>query len=1383
MVTLSQQIKYNQLKYNTPTRTERVQAEYERIKDVRRQQVLQGEIEEKVKQYQSEFSGVTTVEEYSQKYSQLPEDVKQYFKTPQEVQVDLEQDRQRNYQKSLDILNEYKSNLDREYKDWESTLDYLQLNVKRARTDSERQRAQANLDKRTEQHYQTVDKLKAYIQSWEEGKNLIQQGYDFTAVQQQTYQKAFGLMTAKPKSVVEAESKAKQEYINEATATVINNYKLQLSEEYKNWDYYEEKLQQNLKNARTEDEKERAKTALTIEQARHEYKTDELKAYIQSWEQGKEKLGSGYDYKIVQKEIEKRAYGLMTEDPTKIILRLFEPKEYTSKEKEYNATFLDGIKKLFGRQSNEANEIKLQTTTVAQEYDSLNKALKETGDKSNFKKVMIQAYGGIKTGAKEFYSSQMIVKGGTIIPSWKKIFGTGKEIIDVNEQQITKFLDTYDISVRSPMQSLVFGFTPGQYKITKQGEYAGEGYYNVDETLSEMFVEKPKKFYEFLSSKKEEGLTKSAKERLEKEGLIPTEAQINRQVEVYNLSEQEKYNREINLQINTGLLKTQQDVDLWTESWQMQREPEFKKFTAKINANYATYWEQGIKKIGIENINRGYISTLNWENRILQDPLMLAYLGAFPKTKGQMATFIPKEFIIGYAGIKGGSLALKGASKVITKVGETSAKLFEEGILSKASKVAKYGFDVYLARYVLPPAKISIGGTTYKMQDWYKKLDTGGAYASDQWLLSEQVPKFILGTYGAVSAFKTTKNVTQEAWARARRDIGNVKIDLLDFDESGNLIGKRREFVEATKIYKGEAGKLPDEIIYYQSRLSKAGVFRVPKFSWTSPNTWGWRVRTEIAKLLKAEKLYKAGTIYKKTSVIPQSFMTPFGGAATPIHIVREVPVISTKLPNMNELREFKYRKWIDFLKAKGYKIPTSVYNPKLIFSDTIKTSKQLYPKLRATFERQFYNKYSKLFTKIIKETTIVKLKGMTPRAQLLYKDMFQTTAHVSRTGIKFSEKFVDAQGKQWNVFKIARRTEEEVRALEAKGIHLRGLARKGGVYTLPQTSPIEPSYKQMVNMFKSNKFPEYYVGLPTTDKSMAFMFSKTYTATEWRAYQKMISGKMSAKTYFEKYMVPSKKMQLVGTGELQMYLAPGTVGSEKYIITPAVKRAVHYGGGFKLYADARVLTEKELLHVFDGGLKVGKNIIKSESLLKANIKKMVGEISFSESSPYIARENLLLQYLYSGSKILKSKPSIPKSSKLNIPSYVLNEYRLSGGTTPTKPSGTSGSTGLTVPSIPSIPTIPSTPDVPSYPFRPRERPPTYIVPWIFDLPEGRGKRKRRRKKSIYGLYYLPSFTARALGLEPIKLSKNALKAERQAERLINKLESGLEIRRGVKFA
>ena len=82
--------------------------------------------------------------------------------------------------------------------------------------------------------------------------------------------------------------------------------------------------------------------------------------------------------------------------------------------------------------------------------------------------------------------------------------------------------------------------------------------------------------------------------------------------------------------------------------------------------------------------------------------------------------------------------------------------------------------------------------------------------------------------------------------------------------------------------------------------------------------------------------------------------------------------------------------------------------------------------------------------------------------------------------------------------------------------------------------------------------------------------------------------------------------------------------------------------------------------------------------------------------------------------------------------------------------------------------------------FRPPKLPviKTPIIPKPFIIPFLKGeitKRTARGSKSAYDLAYLPDFTSRALGLKPETIS------EKQAQKKLKKLLTGLEVRRGVK--
>lgn len=74
--------------------------------------------------------------------------------------------------------------------------------------------------------------------------------------------------------------------------------------------------------------------------------------------------------------------------------------------------------------------------------------------------------------------------------------------------------------------------------------------------------------------------------------------------------------------------------------------------------------------------------------------------------------------------------------------------------------------------------------------------------------------------------------------------------------------------------------------------------------------------------------------------------------------------------------------------------------------------------------------------------------------------------------------------------------------------------------------------------------------------------------------------------------------------------------------------------------------------------------------------------------------------------------------------------------------------------------------------------PPVKNIPFSFPFPQSSlvKKSKIKRQKKITELAYLPDFTSRSLGLKPQKIT------EKQARKKLNKILTGLEIRRGVKI-
>jgi len=87
--------------------------------------------------------------------------------------------------------------------------------------------------------------------------------------------------------------------------------------------------------------------------------------------------------------------------------------------------------------------------------------------------------------------------------------------------------------------------------------------------------------------------------------------------------------------------------------------------------------------------------------------------------------------------------------------------------------------------------------------------------------------------------------------------------------------------------------------------------------------------------------------------------------------------------------------------------------------------------------------------------------------------------------------------------------------------------------------------------------------------------------------------------------------------------------------------------------------------------------------------------------------------------------------------------------------------------------TTPTTPTTPTF-----KMPPITPVGFLFPFPTARSslKQKQREKKLMQELLHLPDFTSRAIGLEPEILS------EKQAQKKLKRVLTGLEIRRGTKL-
>jgi len=157
-------------------------------------------------------------------------------------------------------------------------------------------------------------------------------------------------------------------------------------------------------------------------------------------------------------------------------------------------------------------------------------------------------------------------------------------------------------------------------------------------------------------------------------------------------------------------------------------------------------------------------------------------------------------------------------------------------------------------------------------------------------------------------------------------------------------------------------------------------------------------------------------------------------------------------------------------------------------------------------------------------------------------------------------------------------------------------------------------------------------------------------------------------------------------------------------------------------------------------------------------------------SGEYLASQTVssLAPILYSISKsrghFQPSLPSVPSSNRVLSYSSVFS--------VPSTPSVPSIPSVPSAPSMPSVPSIPSVPSVPSTPTSPT--PPVYA----FYFPFGKKRKKRKKKLTdlIYGKAYIPDFTSKIVGLDAVEVDTQ------QAQKLLKRVQTGIEIRRGVKL-
>lgn len=181
---------------------------------------------------------------------------------------------------------------------------------------------------------------------------------------------------------------------------------------------------------------------------------------------------------------------------------------------------------------------------------------------------------------------------------------------------------------------------------------------------------------------------------------------------------------------------------------------------------------------------------------------------------------------------------------------------------------------------------------------------------------------------------------------------------------------------------------------------------------------------------------------------------------------------------------------------------------------------------------------------------------------------------------------------------------------------------------------------------------------------------------------------------------------------------------------------------------------------------------------IKDNLLMKAGSRAVSSAGlRYVSGSYLLSQPLTYSFPFLYSSPaysgfSLPSISKGSSGSRLSDDIP-QGYSSPQSRSSSRGFYSFpSYPSIPSEPSIPSTPSIPSIP----KTPSTPSSPIVSFYLSGRRGRKKKLKDVLYSKAYSPDFTSRIVGLEPVKLTKT------NAEKLVKKAMTGLEIRRGVKL-
>lgn len=164
------------------------------------------------------------------------------------------------------------------------------------------------------------------------------------------------------------------------------------------------------------------------------------------------------------------------------------------------------------------------------------------------------------------------------------------------------------------------------------------------------------------------------------------------------------------------------------------------------------------------------------------------------------------------------------------------------------------------------------------------------------------------------------------------------------------------------------------------------------------------------------------------------------------------------------------------------------------------------------------------------------------------------------------------------------------------------------------------------------------------------------------------------------------------------------------------------------------------------------------------SISKVLSKMAYSppQSKIMSIKEILKASEISKVSNLYNSyKPSLPKSSKISDPTSIVSKI-ISNIKSPTSSPAVS-SISLTS-SIQKI--ISSDPIPPSNP----------ALAYLIYGKRKKKKEKKKRKKALFERLYLPDFTSRALGLEAVTVT------QKQAQRQLKRLLSGLEIRRAVKI-